>query len=79
MRLAVATAARQIHLFDEQGEQKYKFNTRPRENQGPKNYAYVLHLLWMCYFIVCFCLLFCTYVLCCMFLPVCNLMMIILV
>ena len=31
MRLAVATADRNIHLFDENGEQKDKFPTKPGE------------------------------------------------
>jgi intraflagellar transport protein 172 len=37
-RLAAATADRVVHLFDEHGEKKDKFSTKPGDPKGPKNY-----------------------------------------
>jgi len=38
-RLAAVTADRIVHLFDDNGERKDKFSTKPSNAQGPKNYA----------------------------------------
>lgn len=37
-RLAAATSDRVVHLFDELGEKKDKFSTKPADAKGPKNY-----------------------------------------
>ena len=37
-RLAAATSDRVVHLFDEHGEKKDKFSTKPADSKGPKNY-----------------------------------------
>eukprot|EP01138_Halocafeteria_seosinensis_P002138 gb/GECG01002188.1/.p1 GENE.gb/GECG01002188.1/~~gb/GECG01002188.1/.p1 ORF type:complete len:1780 (+),score=281.74 gb/GECG01002188.1/:1-5340(+) len=37
-RLAIATADRIVHLFDESGERRDKFSTKPADKNGPKTY-----------------------------------------
>eukprot|EP00960_Hanusia_phi_P066628 766439-Hanusia_phi.AAC.5 len=37
-RLAASTSDRVVHLFDETGEKKDKFSTKPADANGPKNY-----------------------------------------
>eukprot|EP00899_Mesostigma_viride_P028336 jgi/Mesvir1/8688/Mv02626-RA.1 len=37
-RLAAVTTDRVVHLFDENGERKDKFSTKPGDSKGPKNY-----------------------------------------
>eukprot|EP00937_MAST-01D_sp_MAST-1D-sp2_P002340 g2340.t1 len=44
-RLAVVTTDRVVHLYDEQGERRDKFSTKPAEKTGPKNYT-VSALCW---------------------------------
>jgi len=44
-RLAACTADRVIHLFDENGEKRDKFSTKPADAKGPKNYT-VNQMAW---------------------------------
>jgi intraflagellar transport protein 172 len=37
-RLAASTSDRVVHLFDELGEKKDKFSTKPADAKGAKNY-----------------------------------------
>eukprot|EP00736_Rhodelphis_marinus_P012459 Rmarinus@m.5702 len=38
-KLAIVTADRVVHLFDENGEKKDRFATKPGDSKGPKNYV----------------------------------------
>ena len=44
-RLAAATSDRVVHLFDEHGERRDKFSTKPAQANGARNYA-VTALAW---------------------------------
>ena len=39
LRLAACTTDRIVHLFDENGERRDKFSTKPADSKGPKTYV----------------------------------------